>query len=245
MKLGFHQKKMFSPVEFSFFFVRLWSCLVFPTAPFLYYHFQSSVCGEWNDLSAAAATFRPCRGLTLGKTKHALMISSPNQSLLVQTTGSLPHQREKGWGREAGCSDRERVQRETHKGRWGDRERSWMKMGHRERNTRWNRKEGKGEDGETRRGNSDTLEGKGLTRKKEWNGCTAKNRRGDKYMKGRGAKMMKTCREKQTRVKIARGKQGNERIFENEVSHKDGSCWMQKKKEEQMNMLNMCTHTSI
>ena len=58
------------------------------------------------------------------KTRRGLMISSSNQLLLVETTGSLPHQRE----------------RETERGGEGVRRRERSLQQHRERET--------GEDGE-------------------------------------------------------------------------------------------------
>lgn len=78
-------------------------------------HFQSLVCALNGMTSVLLRPLGPA-GLTLGKTRCTLMISPPqNQSLLVQTTGSLPHQRERdgeggerrgeeGEGRERGGS---------------------------------------------------------------------------------------------------------------------------------------------
>lgn len=58
-------------------------------------HFQSLVCALNGMTSVLLRPLGPA-GLTLGKTRCTLMISPPqNQSLLVQTTGSLPHQRER------------------------------------------------------------------------------------------------------------------------------------------------------
>lgn len=77
MNMDFHQKFL-AQLHFLSFFVSLFVCCSIPPAPFSI----SSVCGEWNDLSAAA-TFRPGRA-------HAVKNKTYSHELTPKpvTTGS-------------------------------------------------------------------------------------------------------------------------------------------------------------